>query len=89
MIFEDVQADHSVGVYVRVVDLCLEGHLGWLEGVVSREVDIQFENSSLVGRVRGTHEHCGPVKDVISSRACGAVCRRVAIYLVEFLIDSF
>ncbi len=39
LVTKDVQADAAVGVDVGVVDASGEVDLGWLEGVVGREVD--------------------------------------------------
>ena len=52
---ENIQADGPVGVDVWVVDLCREGDLGWLEGVIGGEVDGEEEDPALVGTVRGSH----------------------------------
>lgn len=51
VLLENIQTDGSVGVDVGVVDSGSEGHLWWLEGVVSGEVDRQKENTSGVRRV--------------------------------------
>lgn len=51
LIPQDVQADAAVGVDVGVVDAGGEVDLGWLEGVVRREVDGEEEDTSRVWRV--------------------------------------
>lgn len=50
MILKDIQADASVGVDVRVVDLGGELDFGWLEGVVGGELDVELEYTSSIRR---------------------------------------
>ena len=48
LIFQNIQADGTVGVNVWVVDSSGEVDLGWLEWVIGREMDIQEVHSSSV-----------------------------------------
>jgi len=48
---ENVKADSSLFIDVGVVDLCYEGHLRRLKGVVSGEVNVQEEQATSVGTV--------------------------------------
>ena len=48
LVLEDVQADATVGVDVGVVDFSDELHLGRLERVIAREVDVQEEHATHV-----------------------------------------
>ena len=65
LILQDVQTDTSIGVNVRVIHLRLELALRGLEGVVGRELDVQEEDTALVGGVSGTHDHGLPVEHVV------------------------
>ena len=46
LVLENIEADCTVAVDVTVVNLGGEGHLGRLEGIVRREVDVQEEHAS-------------------------------------------
>jgi hypothetical protein len=46
LVSENIQADASVGVNVRVIDPSCEVDFGRLEGVVCREVDRKEENTA-------------------------------------------
>jgi len=46
LIFQDIQADASVGIYVGMVDSGDEVNLRGLERVVSGEVNVQEENTA-------------------------------------------
>lgn len=48
MILEDIKADASIGINVRVVNSRDEGHLGRLERVVRWELDVQEEHTSRI-----------------------------------------
>ena len=45
-LFEDVQADGSVCVDVRMVNFGREGHFRWLEWIVRGEVDVKEEHTT-------------------------------------------
>lgn len=55
LVSEDIQADASVRVDVRVVDASREVDLGGLEGVVCREMDGKEEDTTRVRRVTLRH----------------------------------
>jgi hypothetical protein len=46
LFLQDIKADGSIGVDIWVVDSCGEVDLGWLEWVVSWEVDVQEVNTT-------------------------------------------
>ena len=48
-----------------MVHLGLELALGWLEGVVGWELDVEEEDTTLVGRVSWPHDQCLPVSQVV------------------------
>merc|ERR1712216_1089470 len=48
LILQDVEAYRSICIHVAMINLCRESTLGRLEGVVSREGDVQEEDSALV-----------------------------------------
>ena len=64
MVFEDVQADGSVAVDVWVVDSSSEGAFWRFERVVSWEVDVEEEDTSLVRRVTRPHDSGLPMEEV-------------------------
>ena len=79
LVLEDVEADGPITIDVHVVHLGGEGDLGRLEGVVGREVDVEKEDSLVVGRVLGSHDRRLPVELVrIVGGAGRAVGRRVS-----------
>lgn len=43
LVFQNIETDAAIGVDVGVEDLRCELHLGWLERVIGREVNIQEE----------------------------------------------
>lgn len=45
------QTDLPLLVNVRVVDLCFKCDLGWLEGILCWEVDLNSEGSLIIWRV--------------------------------------
>jgi len=73
-----------------MVNLGCEGHLGGLERVVGREVDVQEEDATLVGRILRTHDRRLPVELVsLVGGASGAVGGRVTTKVDQLLLDSF
>ena len=61
MFLQDIKADGSVGVDVRMIDPGGEVDLGWLEWVVGWEVDVQEVDSSSIWRVIRSHDSGLPV----------------------------
>ena len=90
LVLEDVEADRAVPVDVRVVNLGRERHLGRLERVVGREVDVQKEDALVIRRVLGAHDRRLPVEAVLLVRGAGQAVRgRVLAKVDELLLDSF
>ena len=75
---------------VTVVNSRCESHLGWLEGIVGREVNAEEEDASGVRRVIRSHDGGLPGELILlvegSSRAVGG---RVLAEIDEFLLDAF
>ena len=44
--FQDVEADSSQFVDIRVVYLCEESDFGWIHGIIIGEKQLQFENAA-------------------------------------------
>ena len=78
MVFQNVEANTSIGADVTVVDSCHKVHLWWFEWVVSREVNVKEEYSSCVWRIIWPHDGCLPTELILLiERAGGAVRGRV------------
>lgn len=89
LIFEDVQADGSILVDVGVVDPGNEVNLGWFEGVVGGEVDVQEEHTTAVWGVIGSHDCSLPVELVLLiDRSSWAVGGWVLAKINKFLLNS-
>lgn len=72
LLLQNVEADGSLIVHVRVVDLGLKGNLRRLERVVRREVDLHKEYAALV-RARGrAHDGRLPLEQIVLNRASTA-----------------
>ena len=90
LVFEDVQADGSVCVDVRMVNFGREGNLRRLEGIVRREVDVEEEYAAGIWRIIRSHNGGLPVELVSLIRGTSrAVGGRVSAKVDEFLLDSF
>lgn len=87
LVFQDVQADAAVGVDVAVIDARREVHLGRLERVVGREVDVQEVHAAGVRAVLGAHDGRLPVEQVVAHGAGAAVSGRVAAQVLQLLVD--
>ena len=68
VVLEDVQTNDALRVDVAVVNARAEGHLGRLEGVLGREVDVQEEDAALVHRTRRTQNGRHPLVNVVPLR---------------------
>jgi len=90
LILEDVETNTAVGIDVAVVNSRGEVDLGWLEGIVGREVNVQEEDTSRVRRIIGSHDGCLPVEHVVTDRSGGAVGRRIfsQVHQFYFLFSS-
>ena len=62
LVFEDVEADSAVSADVAMVNSGRKSHLGGLEGVVWREVNIEEEHTIVVGRVIGSNDRGLPME---------------------------
>lgn len=72
-----------------MVDSGGEVALRWLEGVVSREVDVEEEHSTSVGRVIRSHDGSLPVVLILLiNRSSRAVGWRVLAEVDKLLLDS-
>merc|ERR550525_1187770 len=84
------QIEPLVDVDVGVVDFRSEGNLWWLEWIVGREMNVEEEDASCVGRVLRSHDGCLPVELVsFISGASRTVDGRVTTKVNKFLLDSF
>lgn len=89
LVLQDVQADGTVGVDVWVVNSSGEVHLGWLEWVVSWEVNIQEENSSGERRVFWSHNGGLPMELIfLVNWTSGAVCWWIFSKINKLLLNS-
>ena len=90
LVFEDVEADRTIAVYVHVINFRRECNLWRLEGVVRREVDVEEEHTLVVWGILGTHDRRLPVELVRFVRWAGrAVCGRVSSEVDELFLYSF
>lgn len=89
LVFQDIQADGTVGVDVWMINSSREVNLGWLEWVVSWEVNVQEENSSGKRRVLWSHDGGLPVELIfLINWASRAVCWWIFSKINKFLLDS-
>ena len=86
---QDVDANLSTRVDIRVVHFRLESDLRWLERVVLREVDGEEKDSSVVGRVLRAHHRGGPPEDIsFFLWSGGAVRGWIAAHVDHLFLDS-
>ena len=89
MVLQNVEADASVRMDVTVVNSRGEGHLGWLEGIVGREVNTEEEDASGVWGVIWSHDSGLPLELILLVEGPGrAVGGRVLAEVDEFLLDA-
>ena len=89
MVLQDVQTNATVGVDIRVIDSGGESALGWLERVISWEVDIQDEHSTGEGTIVRSHDGGLPVVLVLLVNWSGrAVCGGILPEVDKFFLDS-
>ena len=89
MILKNIQANGTVGVDIWVVDSCGEVDLGWLEWVVSWEMDVQEVDTSGIWRVIWSHDGSLPVILVLLvDWSGGAVGGWIFSKINEFFLDS-
>ena len=90
LLLENIKADGAVRVDVRVVDSRGEVDLRRLEGVIRREMDVQEEDTTSVGRVIGAHDGCLPVVWILLvDWPGGAVGWWVLAEVDQFFLNSF
>ena len=89
LILEDIQANATVWVDVWVIDSGSKVALGWLEWVVSWEVDVQEENTASIWWIIRSHDCCLPVVLIfLVNRSSRAVGRGIFSKVNKFLLDS-
>ena len=89
MILENIQANGPVGVDIWMVDSCGEVNLGWLEWVVSWEMNVQEEDTSGIRRIIWSHDGGLPVILVLFVNwSGGAVGWWIFTEIDEFLLNS-
>ena len=75
---------------VAMIDSCRECYLGWLEGIVGWEVDVQEEDPSSVWRIIRAHDCSLPGEQVfLVERSSRTVGRWVFSKVNEFALDAF
>ena len=87
LVLQNIKADTSVGVNVAVIYFGSEGHLGGLERVVRREVDIHEEHTARVWGLIRAHDSGLPVEQIIAHRSTRAVSWGVLSDLIEFFLN--
>lgn len=86
--FQNIKADSTGCVDVRMIDLRLEGDDRGLERVLRGEVDAQAEDAALKGRVGGAEDHGIPAEEVLADRTCCAVLDGGRLDLGVFALES-
>jgi len=66
LITENVEADATIGVDVRVIYACGEVDLWWLERIVRRKVYRQEEDTAAVAGIGRSHNGSLPVKQIVA-----------------------
>jgi len=84
LILQDIQADTSIRVNVAVINTSGEVNLGWLEGIIGGEVNIQEEHTSSIWRVIWSHDSRLPVEHVIPNWSCRAISWGVLTQVDKF-----
>lgn len=84
LVLENVQADPSIGVDVTVIDARGEVHLGWLKGVVCREVNVEEKDPSGIRRIVRAHNGGLPMEHIVSNGSGRAVGRRILAKVYQF-----
>jgi len=89
LVLEDVQADHTLGVHVAMINSCAELDFGWLKGVICGEMDVEEENSPFINGSRGTQDGANPLIEVVPLGAGTAIWRRIQGYSAKLFLNSF
>jgi len=88
LILENIKTNTAIRIDVTVVDTCGKVHLGRLEGIVGREMDIEKEYAACIWGVIWSHDGRLPVEHVIPYRPSRAVRWRVLAQVDKLLVDS-
>ena len=73
-----------------MVDFRSESNLGRLEWVIGREVDVEEEDTLVVGGVLGSHDRGLPMELVLLvGGSGGAVSRGITAQIDKLFLDSF
>jgi hypothetical protein len=84
LVFQDIQADTAIGIDIAMINASGEVDLWWLERIVSREVNVQKEDTASIRRVVWTHDRSLPVEHVITNRTCRTIRWRVLSQVNQF-----
>lgn len=88
LVTQNIQADATIGVDVRMVDAGSEVDLGRLERVVGREVNGQEEDTTGVWRVTRTHNRSLPVEQILADGAGRARRGWISAEISELLVNA-
>ena len=86
---QNIKADAPRCVDIRMIDFGAEGYNRWLERIVSRKADAEFEDAATKGGVRRPEYHGLPSKEI--GLTCGSrctICRWVILNLGQFTLKS-
>jgi len=72
-----------------MVDPGAELDLGWLEGILRGEVNVQEEDSTFIDRTWWSKNGADPLKEIVSFRSSTAVWGRVKRDGAKLFLDSF
>jgi hypothetical protein len=79
LVFEDIETNACVAIYIGMVDPGDEAYFGGFEGVVGGEVDVQEKHAASIRGLLRTHYSRLPVELVlVVLRPCRTVSWRVA-----------
>ena len=70
-----------------MIDAGGECKFGRFEGVVCRKVDVEEEDSSLIGRLSGAQDGGLPVEGIISDWSCRALSWGVVADVLQLLVN--
>lgn len=86
-VFQNIKADATSCVDIRMVDFGAERHNRRLERIVTRKRDGQLEHTPLKWRIRGTEDHGLPTKEILFvDRAGCTIRRRILLNLLELVL---
>lgn len=90
ILFQDVLTDRSIGVDVWMIDSGSKIDLGWLEGIVRWEMNVQEEYTTGIWGIFWSHDRCLPVILILlinwSSRT---IVGWILSKINELFLDSF